>query len=316
MGFYGLICMKVSIIIPVYNVEKYIARCLDSVINQTYQDIEIIVVNDATPDNSMAIIKEYAAKDSRIRIVNNPRNMGLMMTRKSGYTVVRGDYLTFVDSDDYLPLNAIELLLTKAQETGADIVSGVVKSLYANGNESCSTNSLPFGNNPESVFKAMLSSKFLHILCSRLFRATLFSQYDYISYENMTNAEDACLFYQVVGHVKLVECVTEPVYYYIENSDSATHSRLSLAQIRSIVRANKVRLQSCAPYTKLVPLADRYVTNILVSLYNLGHKRKDITKILREEEMEQYCSLSHILQILTLRDLFVIAKSKIASYIR
>lgn len=316
MGFYGLICMKVSIIIPVYNVEKYIARCLDSVINQTYQNLEIIVVNDVTPDNSMAIVEEYAAKDSRIRIVNNSRNMGLMMTRKSGYTVVRGDYLTFVDSDDYLPLNAIELLLTKAQETGADIVSGVVKSLYANGNESCSTNSLPFGNDPESVFKAMLSSKFLHILCSRLFRATLFSQHSYLTYESMTNAEDACLFYQIVGNVNCVECVSEPVYYYVENPGSATHSSLSLVQIRSIVRANKVRIKSCAPYPELVPLADRYVTNVLVSLYNLGHKRRDVTKILQEEEMEQYCSILHILHTLAPSDWFAIVKNKIASIVR
>lgn len=308
--------MKVSIIIPVYNVEKYIARCLDSVINQTYQNLEIIVVNDVTPDNSMAIVDEYAARDSRIRIVNNPRNMGLMMTRKSGYSVVRGDYLTFLDSDDYLPLNAIELLVTKAQSTNADIVSGNVKFIKKEGPEEILKNRLPYGNDAEGVYKAMLCQQFPHILCSKLFKASLFLQHEYVSYENMINAEDVCLFYQIVGNCKHIECVTESVYYYMENPSSATHNRFSLAQIRSIVRANKVRLQSCAPYPELVPLADRYVTNILVSLYNLGHKRMDITKILQEEEMEQYCSFSHILQTLTLRDLFVIAKSKIASYIR
>src|SRR5690606_5062403 len=100
----------ISIIIPVYKVEKYISRCLDSILNQTFQDFEIILINDASPDNSIKIAESYADKDSRIGIIHNEENSGAGWSRKVGYTNAKGEYITFCDPDDYLPKNALELL--------------------------------------------------------------------------------------------------------------------------------------------------------------------------------------------------------------
>ncbi len=103
-----------SIIIPTYNVESYIARCLDSCINQTLGDIEILVINDCGSDDSISIAKTYASKDSRIRIIHNPTNLGLFATRITGEKEAQGTYILHLDADDYLTLNACERAYQKA----------------------------------------------------------------------------------------------------------------------------------------------------------------------------------------------------------
>ena len=102
--------MLISVIIPVYNVEKYLSQCLDSVINQTYKNLEIICVDDSSTDNSLEILKEYAQKDTRIKIIKNEKNLGLGLTRNEGVKVAKGEYIHFLDSDDWMNLNAYEKL--------------------------------------------------------------------------------------------------------------------------------------------------------------------------------------------------------------
>ena len=116
--------VKVSVLVPVYNVERFLPRCLDSLIAQTLRDIEIVCVNDASPDRSAAILADYAARDPRIRIITKTANEGLMMARKTGYTDARGEYLCFCDSDDYMPADALESLYSEALSSGADITVG------------------------------------------------------------------------------------------------------------------------------------------------------------------------------------------------
>lgn len=102
--------MLISVVIPVYNVEKYLPQCLDSVVNQTYKDLEIICVNDASTDSSLKILEEYAQKDSRIKIISNPENLGLGLARNEGLKIATGKYIHCLDSDDWLELNAYETI--------------------------------------------------------------------------------------------------------------------------------------------------------------------------------------------------------------
>ena len=115
--------MKISVIIPVYNVEKYLRECLDSVINQTYKDLEIICVNDASTDSSPDILLEYAKKDSRIILINNEKNSKLGPTRNHGMEYATGEYIHFLDSDDWMELDAYEKLANYVSKVGnVDIV--------------------------------------------------------------------------------------------------------------------------------------------------------------------------------------------------
>ena len=113
--------VSVSVIIPVYNVEKYLQRCLDSVFNQTFSDLEIICVNDGSPDNSLAILQENAKKDKRIKIISQS-NQGLSQARNNAMKHVSGKYVVFLDSDDFYDDNFIECLYKKAEEENADVV--------------------------------------------------------------------------------------------------------------------------------------------------------------------------------------------------
>ncbi|MBO4956650.1 MAG: glycosyltransferase [Rickettsiales bacterium] len=113
--------ISVSIIVPVYNVEQYLERCLNSLINQTLQNIEIICINDGSMDNSLSILKQYAEKDKRIKIIDQ-ENQGVSVARNNGIEASQGEYIGFVDSDDYVDLDFFENLYNKAKKEDADIV--------------------------------------------------------------------------------------------------------------------------------------------------------------------------------------------------
>lgn len=115
---------KVSIIIPVYNTEKFLPRCLESVCNQTLKDVEIVCINDGSVDPSLEILKYFASKDSRIKIIDLPENKGAAFARNKGIEAATGEYIGFVDSDDFVDLDFYEKLYNRAIKTGADAVKG------------------------------------------------------------------------------------------------------------------------------------------------------------------------------------------------
>ena len=115
---------KVSIIIPVYNMERYLHECLDSLVGQTFRDIEIICFNDASTDSSIDILREYAARDERFVIIDSPVNIKQGGGRNAGIRAARAPYIMFVDPDDWVEPDFVEKYYTKAVETGADIVVG------------------------------------------------------------------------------------------------------------------------------------------------------------------------------------------------
>lgn len=119
----------ISVIIPIYNVEKYLRRCLDSVKNQTFTDWEAICVNDGSPDNSAAILAEYAAMDARFKIVNK-ENGGLSDARNAGMAIASGDYILYLDSDDFIHPQTMEIAHTLAVRDGSDIVSFTYDRIY------------------------------------------------------------------------------------------------------------------------------------------------------------------------------------------
>lgn len=117
----------ISVIIPIYNVEPYLHRCVDSVLAQTYRNIEIILVDDGSPDNCPAICDEYAEKDSRVKVIHK-ENGGVSSARNAGLDIAKGDYIGFVDSDDWIEPDMYEVLYSAIQNTGADIASIVVNT--------------------------------------------------------------------------------------------------------------------------------------------------------------------------------------------
>jgi glycosyltransferase involved in cell wall biosynthesis len=134
--------MKVSVVLPIYNVEPYLARCLDTLINQTLADIEIICVNDASPDDSAKILNEYASHDSRIKVITMAKNSGAAVARQAGVNIATGEYIGFVDPDDYVEIDFFEKLYELAKRENADIAKGAVITVDLSGAESITSNAL------------------------------------------------------------------------------------------------------------------------------------------------------------------------------
>jgi len=127
--------VKVSVVVPVYKVENYVRRCLDSLCGQTLKEIEIICINDGSPDRSIDILREYEAKDPRVKVIDFPRNQGVAAARNAGIEAAVGEFIGFVDPDDAVDLNFYETLYNKAQSTGADIAKGARKHIQLDGTE-------------------------------------------------------------------------------------------------------------------------------------------------------------------------------------
>ncbi|MBQ9782222.1 MAG: glycosyltransferase family 2 protein [Clostridia bacterium] len=123
----------ISVIVPVYNVQKYLPRCIESILNQSYKDIELILVDDGSPDNTGEICDYYAKKDSRVVVIHK-ENGGVSSARNAGLNIAKGKFINFVDSDDYIPNDSLENLINLQKENDADLVCCTFERLLQNGN--------------------------------------------------------------------------------------------------------------------------------------------------------------------------------------
>lgn len=225
-----MVTPKISICIPAFNVEKYISRCLDSILCQTFQDFEIVVVDDASTDKSLSIVKEYQQTDNRIKIIEKKNNEGSMMARKTGYQTAKGAYIFFCDSDDYLPPNSLESLFIEAQTSKSDIVIGNFRREYGNGryrDDDRASKAL----NLKEYKKAILCGT----LCSIwgiLFKTSLFHSYQYTTFYNQSFSEDRILLCQLLDHATSISSTDAITYIYFLNNESMTQKRLTIDKLQ------------------------------------------------------------------------------------
>lgn len=217
---------KVSVIVPVYGVEKYIEKCIKSLFSQTFDDIEYIIVNDCTKDSSMEIVsrvlEEYPNRRKQVQIINHEENKGLMYTRRTGYKNATGDYFIFCDSDDYMPENAVEILYGSIVESSVDIVfSNFVR--HENGTDYPSKRSSEICHNVDDAYKNLIQKKVKTYLWGNIYSRHLF-EYDYDYIPNQTINEDFILLVQILNHCESFKFIDDYLYYYIINSDSSTGS--------------------------------------------------------------------------------------------
>ncbi|MGE4513601.1 MAG: glycosyltransferase family 2 protein [Chryseobacterium sp.] len=211
---------KISIIIPVYNVEQYLAKCLDSVIRQTYQNIEILVVNDGSTDNSAQIITDYARKyPNKIKSFHK-ENGGLSDARNFGIDRATGDYIGFVDSDDYITPNMYEDMVGLAEKHNAEMVICNIQKVNQKGKIVQKLTQVP--NMPEKIDLEKNFSVFSDIsyfACNKLFRKTLFNEK---RFKRNVHFEDIQLIPQLLLMCKTIAQTQDFHYQYLERSDSIT----------------------------------------------------------------------------------------------
>lgn len=233
---------KVSILIPVYNTAQYLPRCLDSALAQSLKEIEVIAVNDASPDNSAAILADYAAKDSRIRIVTHEKNGGILAARVSGIRAANAPYVTFLDADDLLAECAMELAVGKAEKTGADIVHFATRVFDESGTAKpehlklAEKKLLPHRAPilEKDIFdQAFIKQSYRWTLWAKLYRTDLCrNAADILPDGYYLMAKDICFYTLISFYAHRYESLDYPGYLYYLNAGVSAYQPIDLAGFR------------------------------------------------------------------------------------
>ncbi|MBT3393401.1 MAG: glycosyltransferase [Elusimicrobiaceae bacterium] len=204
---------KVSVIVPVYNAEKHLKQTVDCILAQTLKDIEIVLIDDGSTDNSWGIIRNYQSKHKNI-IALKQENKGTGATRAKGVSLANGKFVGFVDNDDFLDPTMYEKLYNSAVKNNADMAMCNFYMSYPNKNEVCKTVSRFFKNTPNVVIpKNHKNIEYMLSIWNTIIKKSLFKEYD-IKIPHTNRGEDATLFFQAYAFSKKVAIVKEPLYYW------------------------------------------------------------------------------------------------------
>ena len=234
---------KVSIIVPIYNVSKYLEQNIESIINQTYKNIEIILVNDGSTDNSLDICNKYKKIDSRI-IVINKKNGGIANARNAGLDICTGDYICFVDSDDYLDINYVEVLLNRVIKDKTLVAQCCIKEVDDDGN---------ILNEYGYKDKKFISGRELNIdsfqdylipnvvVWDRIYDKKIFKS---LRFPDGKSSDDEYISFVSLYDIKKISLVPDKLYYYRYNPNSYTKTKITYQKL-TLLELLKRKIELC-----------------------------------------------------------------------
>lgn len=209
--------MKISIIIPVYNASKYLRQCIYSILSQSFNDFELILVNDGSIDNSLSICNQFAEKDNRIKVISGP-NGGVSMARNKGLALATGEWITFSDADDYFLEDALQTLYDRAMQTGSDLV--LANAMKLDNEKLCLLHK--FSN---EVLPNVICSIKHFALWGYLFKGEIIRKNDMKFVEGLAYSEDRIFIYQIARYCRTIAYCNTPVYVYRINDTSACSNK-------------------------------------------------------------------------------------------
>ena len=224
----------ISIIVPLYNCEKFISDCIESLLNQTYDNVEIIIVNDGSKDNSLEIAKQFQQKDKRVKVLDQ-KNQGANAARNTGIKNASGDYCMFVDADDWLELNAVETLVNKLNNTDYDIIKfiGIIEPIKKiknkfnfNGND-CEDLDYPY------IYDLLINTKILNNLCFSIYKKELLLDNEALN-SNLSNSEDFWANLEIYCKKPKIAIINNILYHYRSNENSTTRTKSKERVLKNI----------------------------------------------------------------------------------
>lgn len=228
----------ISVIVPVYNVEKYLDKCVDSIVNQTYKNLEIILVDDGSPDNCPKMCDDWARKDKRIRVIHK-KNGGLSDARNAGIDCANGKYLTFIDSDDYVDKDYIEYLYYLIKKNNSDM--SIASHKILNGKRiSTKYKKIDEVNiNSHDALQRLLYDDCLDTSAwAKMFDISLFNN---IRFPVGRLYEDAATIYKLIDKCDKIELSTKPIYNYIIRNDSISQNSFSIKKLDLIKSTEEMK---------------------------------------------------------------------------
>ncbi len=269
---------KISVIIPVYKVEHYLPTCLDSILHQTFKDIEVICINDGSPDKSGEILSNYARQDSRIKIITQ-ENQGLSAARNAGLDIATGDWICFVDSDDFLPNYALMILYEIAQKSGCKIIASrdrFSEQQY----KAIQEDNIPLKPSYRYCLRKGLKdfvkdSKIYSSAWNKLFSKELFATQ---RFKNGIYFEDWPVMTILFGKIDQYATTNVPCYVYREDNQSITRSSFSIKKIDSYIQGIYMVYEKYKD-TKQFTYARKRMAVAVKMLVNKVYRSKDKTLI-------------------------------------
>lgn len=262
---------KISIIVPVYNVEDYIKECLDSLVAQTYKDIEIVIVDDGSKDGSIAICEEYAKRYDNI-VIYTKENGGLSDARNYGIKVAKAPYLMFVDSDDTLTPDACEVLLKLLEEQNVDIAIG---ELYRKGPNKVGT-TVKMYEPVEALAEILRETSFSTSACAKLFKRELFEK---VEFPKGMLFEDFGTVYKLFFEAKRIAYLEHDLYFYRVRENSITTQRFTTRKMDLFKIADEIDAYIEAHCKDLMKISKnrrtRYAISFLKEIAIGGAERKE-----------------------------------------
>lgn len=212
----------ISVIVPIYNVEGYLKKCIDSLLNQDYDNFELLLVNDCSTDNSLQIAQKYVdAYPDKCIIVCHDTNRGLSAARNSGISYAKGEWITFVDSDDWVLEDYLSTLYDTAMTSKSDIVIGGVVYAYDNGTTRSADS---YGNLKSGAAKKEIIAQCRSYACGRLFRRSLFTESNIAFPEDIRRSEDVGTVIPLFTRASRIAILEKNVYFYYQRSTSLSLS--------------------------------------------------------------------------------------------
>jgi len=212
----------ISVIVPVYNVEKYLQQCVDSILNQTHSNLELLLIDDGSTDNSSAICKQYAQKDERVRVIQL-KNGGVSRARNMGLENAKGDWIGFVDSDDWISEEAYERMLEAAIRLDADAAACKIAWERVNGRDAMvSTGQVSCLEFASADLRLEDAEKMEVSIANKLVRRSFFDRG--IRFMEGRRFEDLGMHYDVIKYCKKIAWIDEPFYHYRQRKSSFIHS--------------------------------------------------------------------------------------------
>lgn len=261
----------VSILVPIYGVEKYIERCAISLFEQTYFNIEYIFVDDCTPDNSISILKEvlarYPHRIKQAKIIRHEKNAGLANARITAIKNCTGKYLLNVDSDDYIEKDMVRIMLEKAIETDSDMVICDFNNIYSNRIQRMNNY---FPSNRIEYISNMLMRKTSVCVCGRLIKTSLYTEHNVYPIPGLNYAEDYAVTPRLVYFAHNISKVDFAFYNYIQINDASYTKSLSSTSIDNAIQANDILTNFFSEHeiNEELPLKEAKAVTIVTLLYS------------------------------------------------
>lgn len=223
---------KITVVVPVYNCENYISKCIDSILSQTFEEFTLILIDDGSKDLSGKVCDQYSKIDERI-IVIHQENMGVSKTRRKGLEMAKSEYITFVDSDDYLDKYFLENMYKYAKDTNADMVCCNSIDIGANLPKNISiTEDTLITKKEDLIYDYFLNKRYAFSIWGKVYKCNLL--YD-IEFPNIKYAEDTCIILNIFNKEPRVGLIKYSGYYYVQREQSATFNENDFRKIEGLL---------------------------------------------------------------------------------